>query len=140
MSGSFFGGAFFGGGFFGARGGKGKHKGKKRERWSVEVDGEFLVFDDLDALIAFLSKHEEQEVEATEIVAERDAKRIVLVGREKVRHAPPQVSIKSDVPEIKDYASDVQARVDRVYWKALSAALAREAEEEEDIKYIARIL
>lgn len=141
---SFFGGAFFGGEFFSATtvsttGGGGK-PGKRRERWSLTVDGEAYVFDSLDALIAFLDAREVQEVEALEAVAEKDARRIILVGREKAQPAPPQVRITSPVAEIRDYAAEVQAKVDRLYWKALAQALAREAEEEEDIKFIARIL
>ena len=116
------------------------HRRRRREHWSLTFEDETYVFDSLDALIAFLSAQEEKEVERAEVTAEKDAKRIVLVGREKVEPKPPLFKVKSAVAEIVDYAADVQAKVDRVYWKALAVALARQVEEDEDMDFIASIM
>lgn len=112
---------------------------RRPELWSVTVDGKAFVFDSLDALIAFLDKREEVAVEKAEVKAERDARRIISRGQSAKQSAPPQVQIKSATPEIMEYVDAVQRKIDRVYWRSLAEAMAREAEEAEDIKFIASI-
>lgn len=120
--------------------GTGGRVGRRRqELWSVTVDGKAYVFDSLDSLIAFLDKREEVAAEKAEVKAERDARRIISKGLSAKQSAPPRVRIESGVPEIKEYVDAVQKKIDRVYWRALADAMAREAEEAEDIKFIASI-
>ena len=119
--------------------GSGGRAVRRKERWSLTVDGEPLVFDSFDALMAYIASQEEEKVESVEAKAEQDAGRIVLVGRKKAKPAPPVIAMASPVEEVRDRVAEVQAHVDRAYWKALSAALARQAEEEEDIRFIASI-
>ena len=112
---------------------------RRPELWSVTVDGKAFVFDSLDALIAFLDKREEVAVEKAEVKAERDARRIISLGLSAKQSAPPRIQIKSATPEIMEFVDAVQKKIDRVYWRALAEAMSREAEEEEDIKFIASI-
>lgn len=114
------------------------HK-RRDERWSLTLDGKPMVFSSLDALIAFLDSREAVEVEDAQEKAETDAKRIVNLGRAKAKPAPPQVRIASPVAEIVEYVDAVQAKIDRLYWRALGEALAREAEEDEDVAFIATL-
>lgn len=95
------------------------------------------MFPSLDALLFWMSSIEEKEEVKAEVKAERDAKRIISRG--KVKREPPQVRIESQMVEVRDHIADMQAKITRVYWRALSAALARQAEEDEDIKFIAEL-
>ena len=110
---------------------------RKEELWSVTVEGRPYVFHSLDLLIAFLDSRELKEEKRASAKAEKDALRIIATGKRTTE--PPKVHITSPTQEIRDYAADVQAKVDRVYWRALASAMAREAEEYEDIKFIAEI-
>jgi len=105
----------------------------------VRVKGKDYVFSDLDELVYFVSRQEVEVERAAEKKAERDAKRIISTGRKSTPKAPV-FEMESAVPEIRDYIAAVQKQVEQAYWVALADALGREAEELEDIKYIASIL
>lgn len=110
---------------------------KPRHRFSVTLKGRIYVFEDLDELIYFVSRQEVEAEQKAEEKGERDAKRILRLGPAKVKPVPPQLAMASAVPEIREYIEAVDKRLDRAYWIALGNALGREAEELEDIKYIA---
>lgn len=80
-----------------------------------------------------------EPVEAIEQKAERDAKRIISIGRVKAKPAPPKIRITTAVDGMGQYLDAVLAKIDRVYWQALGDALARDAEEDEDIAFLATL-
>jgi hypothetical protein len=111
----------------------------RKERWSLTVDGRVLVFSSIDELVYYLSTREVKEEKRARKRASRDAKRIVSRGKQTVSHEPPKVHISSPVIEIMEYVSDVQSKIDQIYWKILAEELSRQAEEKEDIRFIATL-
>ena len=115
----------------------GSARPRRRHEFVVEIAGEYFAFSSFDEAVLFLSQNSEftEEIEAK---AEKDALRIVKVGRAKAKPKPPSVKVKG--PEAgPDALKAIERAVDRAYWRALASSLAEIAEEEEDILFIASI-
>lgn len=140
---SFFGAAFFNGEFFlgAAEAVVTEQPAGRRRRppviYRLRVGNRKLAFDDVDTLIAFLNEEQRRQEARAEARAVRDARRIERIGAAEARPRPPLVRITTQQPEIRDYVRQLQERIDRIYWDALS----KEAiEEEEEIVILASSL
>lgn len=104
--------------------------------FTVTINGETFYFDSYEEALLALQKGEPfGEIEER---AERDAKRIVRLGRAKARPKPPAVKVTGPI-EFRSDLRELQRKIDRIYWRALAEAVAQIAEEEEDILFIASI-
>ena len=114
-------------------------KRRQDERYSLTVDGKILLFGSFGALLDYIEGIEVLREEKIEVKAERDALRVLRLGKAKAKPAPPKIAVRSENLEARDAIADAQAKLDRVYWRCLAEALARDAEELEDIKFIASL-
>jgi hypothetical protein len=120
--------------------GTGGRRVLRKERWSLTVDDRIHLFDNLDELIFFFNSLEKKEEKKATRKAARDARRIVSRGRASEREpVAPRVSVSSPRSEITEVIHELQSNIDKFYRKALGEALAREAEEKEDIRFIATL-
>jgi hypothetical protein len=112
---------------------------KRQRRWVLDVEGRDLVFATVEALLAFLSARADGLVKVATVKGKSDAQRILQIGSSKVSIKPPRVPFAAAAPDVEDYIKQVEARVERAYSNALMAALAHDAEEIEDLMFIATI-
>jgi len=111
-----------------------------RRRFVLEVEGRDVLFESVETLLAFLTARVAREERAAVKVAQRDARRILRARGQPPQVVVPRIAVETQVEEARIYLEEAQARVDRIYRNALGAALAREAEELEDITAIAGML
>lgn len=112
---------------------------KRRQYYAINLKGENHVFTTIDALIAFVSRQEVAVERLARTRAKKDAQRILQVGS-RAQAQPPRIAMRSSVPEIRDYISELQRRIDKLYQNALLSELGAQAQEEEDIEIIASLL
>lgn len=108
--------------------------------FTVTVRKKKYTFTSIDALVAFLQDEERKAEQKAREKAKKDARRIIKLGPAKAKPYVPEFPIDSTTPEIKAYVDEVNKKVGEVYWQSVADVLGIEAEELEDIKYIASIL
>jgi len=117
-----------------------KRRRRERRRWVLDVEGKDVIFQSLEALLAFLAAREPALGAVAEAKAERDALRVLRVGPAQARAAPPPFLLASEHDEVREALSMLERAVARRYRSTLAVALSRDAEEIDDILFIARIL
>lgn len=115
---------------------------RRRQRvvYRLFYKGKPLLFDDVESLLAFLQARELEAERTAERTAERDAIRIERVGRAAAAPRPPLVRLRSPVPEIGEFITALQEKIDALYWRKLQTRLVNELDEEEDVVILASIL
>ena len=105
------------------------------------IDGKLIRFSSIDAFLDAMQAKERVVEKKARAKAQSDARRIVSTGKVKARERakPPQISVRSENLEAREAIDAAQAKMDRIYWRALAESMAREAEELEDIKFIATV-
>ena len=114
-------------------------KRRKEELYALTYRGERRLFTSLDALYNWFLEVTREEVEKAEEKAERDAQRIILKAKAPQRTQWPTVPIRSLDPEVREGISEVEKYVRQKYHEALQSALAADAEEVDDVKFIAEL-
>ena len=116
--------------------------GRRRRirRWVLDVEGKDVIFQSIEALLAFLAAREPGLEAVAEAKAERDAERVLRVGPAAARPAPPRFVFSSEQDEVREALVMLERAVAARYRSALAVALSRDAEEIDDILFIARIL
>jgi len=115
-------------------------RAKRRRRWVLDVDGKDVIFQSLEALLTFLAAREPALGSIAEAKAERDALRILRVGPAAARAAPPPFPLTSEHDEVREALAMLERAVAAKYRSTLAVALSRDAEEIDDILFIARVL
>lgn len=137
MASNFFGGAFFGGGFFGSeaateapknRGGLTRKQRRQHGPLAVSINGKYQLFRDWDAVYAFLDSLTEREEKKAE------AKAVQAIKRTGKAKKPPVVTVQQAPEEVRDYISDLNAKIERTFWRKVAEELA--AREEDDLEAI----
>jgi len=140
-------GGFSGGVGSGVPAGAGRGKGARGrilQRVVALIDGDHKVFASIEDLLAFLQSREATLEAQAERQGEAQAARILRV-RSKGKAAaagykPPVKLVSGATAEAAPFIAETLARLERIYREALLGALARDAEEAEDIETIVSFL
>lgn len=114
---------------------------ERRERYEVAYRNSIHRFYDAPEAIAFLLSIQEREVRTAKTQARADAKRILATGKisaqDRREYVPRFIAAEAAVSIL---GADIFARIERAYDNALMAALAREADDDDDLELIMELL